>query len=159
MTAVHLGEVVPFLDNPEPSGVKIARAASGPDAPPAPAPLSRDALLAQYGAETAYAPKWHTGSFRAPLGMRGPAFQQLVYQQTTTWLEAMRKKGFDVCSSSEIDVTPGPYPAKDLATGLVILGEREMLVRAQFLERQPIVRRVELPGELFRASPESGGEE
>lgn len=156
MTAIHLGEVVPFLDNPEPSEIKLGRSWDGRGATRTAAPLSKDALIRAHGPETAYAPRWHTGSFRAPLGMRGPAFKALVHERTRAWLEAMQRRGFDVCSTTRIDIQPGPYPAKDLLSGLVILGEREMLVRAQFLERRPTVRRVELPGELFQAN---GGEE
>lgn len=152
--AVHLGEVVPFLDTPEPTEQKLGRTWAGQGATREPTPLSKDALLKAHGPETAYAPKWHTGSFRAPLGMRWPQFRALVHEQTTKWLEAMTARGFDVCSESRVDVVPGPYPARDLVTGLSLLGEREMLVRAQFRERRPTVRRVELPGALFSNSGE-----
>lgn len=160
MTAVHLGDVVPALDNPEPTETKLGRAwgrgidwdrvndtASEPSVAES-APLDVQRMAASV--ENARAPRWHTGSFRAPLGMRGPAFGSHCAEMAKRWLEEMRRRGFDVCSSTRIQIDPGPYPARDLATGLSLLGEREMLVRAQFVERHPEVVRLELPGELLR---------
>ena len=159
MTAVHLGDVVPALDNPEPTETKLGRAwgrgidwdrindtASEPSVAESPG-LDRRRLAASV--ENARAPQWHTGSFRAPLGMRGPTFGAHCAEMAKRWLEEMRRRGFDVCSSTRIQIDPGPYPAKDLATGLALLGEREMLVRAQFVERQPEMIRMELPSGLF----------
>jgi hypothetical protein len=153
--AVHLGDVPAFLDRPEPTETKLGRAwGRGIDwdgvaeaepkatvAPLRPRRLTEDA---------ARAPKWRTGSFRCPLGMRGPVFNAHVTEQVKRWIEAERKLGFDVWSSTRIKVVPGPYPARDLLTGLLLLGEREMLVQAEFVERQPEIVRLELPGELFR---------
>lgn len=161
MTAVHLGDVIPALDNPEPTGAKLGRqwgrgidwdavqaTASEPSTAVA-APLDRQRL--RQTPESAYAPRWHTGSFRCPLGIRGPTFQAHCADQAKRWMEEMRRRGFDVWSSTRIQIDPGPYPAKDLATGLSLLGEREMLIRAQFVERHPETVRLELPGELFEA--------
>lgn len=171
--AVHLGDVVPALDDPEPTARKLGRAwgrtidwsrlgdASEPSvAESAPLDLGRMADAVK----TARAPRWHTGSFRAPLGMRGPVFGKHCAEMAKRWLEEMRRRGFDVCSSTRVQIDPGPYPAKDLATGLSLLGEREMLVRAQFVERHPEVVRLELPRELLRPwkptqLPTSSGEE
>jgi hypothetical protein len=97
--------------------------------------------------------------------MRGPVFNARVTEMVTRWIEAERKLGFDVWSETRIDVQPGPYPARDLLTGLLLLGEREMLVQAQFVERQPEIVRMELPGGLFKAwrpddrLPTSSGDE
>lgn len=174
MTAVHLGDVVPALDNPEPTETKLGRqfgaaidwdavreTAAEPSVAES-APLDRQRFAR--GVETARAPKWHTGTFNAPLGMRGPTFNAHCAEMAKRWLEEMRRRGFDVCSSTRIDIVPGPYPAHDLATGLSLLGEREMLVRAQFVERQPETIRLELPGELFEVwrpspLPTSSGDE
>jgi hypothetical protein len=174
MTAIHLGDVVPALDNPEPTETKLGRRfgasidwdriADTTDEPSevVDAPLDRRRLAR--GVETAGAPKWHTGSFRAPLGMRGPTFGLHCAEMTKRWLREMQARGFDVWSATRINVTPGPYPAVDLHTGLKLVGEREMLVRAQFVERQPEVITLELPGGLFEAwrptpLPTSSGDE
>ncbi len=174
MSAVHLGDLVPALDNPEPTETKLGRqwgrgidwnevqeTASAPSQAVA-APLSRQ--LFQQAPESAYAPRWHTGSFRCPLGMRGPAFESHCAANAKRWMEEMRRRGYDVWSSTRIQIDPGPYPAKDLATGLALLGEREMLIRAQFVERHPETVRLEVPGELFEAFrptqlPTSSGDE
>lgn len=172
MTAVHLGDVIPALENPEKTETKLGRqfgasidweyvketAAEPSQAVDAPLRKPLDAL------ERARAPKWHTGSFRAPLGMRGPTFGAHCAEMAKRWMEEMRRRGFDVLSSTRVDIVPGPYPARDLATGLSLLGEREMLVRAQFVERQPEVIRLELPGGLFEpwrptSLPTSSGDE
>lgn len=175
MSAVHLGDVIPALDNPEPTERKLGRqwgrqidweqvkeTASAPSTAVA-APLDR-ARFRHSAPETAYAPRWHTGSFRAPLGMRGPTFGAHCAEMAKRWMEEMRRRGFDVWSGTRIQIDPGPYPAKDLATGLSLLGERDMLIRAQFVERHPETIRLELPGELFEAFaptqlPTSSGDE
>lgn len=169
MTAIHLGDVVPALDNPEPTAAKLGRRYA--DASDHGGPTGADAEVAPIDRRrikdtvtNARAPKWQTGSFRAPLGMRGPTFGAHCSEMAKKWLAEMQRRGFDVCSSSRIDVLPGPYPAKDLATGLSLLGEREMLVRAQFVERRPEVVTLELPGGLFEAwrpsqRPTSSGDE
>lgn len=175
MTAVHLGDVVPALDNPEPTETKLGRQwgrqidwahvqeTAGQESQAAAAPLDREKIR-QVGGQNPYAPRWHTGSFRAPLGMRGPTFGKHCAEMAKRWLEEMRRRGFDVCSTTRIQIDPGPYPARDLATGLLLMGEREMLVRAQFVERQPETVRLELPGGLFEQwrptqLPTSSGDE
>lgn len=174
MTAIHLGDVVPVLENPEPTETKlgrrfgqqidwdaIAETASEPSVAED-APLDRRRLARCV--ETARAPKWRGGTFRCPLGMRGPVFNAHCTDQVRRWIEEERRRGFDIWGSTRIQIDPGPYPATDLATGLKLLGEREMLVRAQFVERQPEVVTLELPGGLFEAwrptpLPTSSGDE
>jgi hypothetical protein len=159
MTAIHLGDVVPVLDAPEPTATKlgrrfgrqidwakIAETASEPS-PAEDAPLSK--RQAARSVETAHAPKWRGGTFRCPLGMRGPTFNAHCTDHVRRWIEEERRQGFDIWSGTRIQIDPGPYPATDLATGLKLLGEREMLVRAQFVEREPEAVRLELPGGLF----------
>ncbi len=157
--AVHLGEVVPGLANPEPTEKKLGRefgrridwdrireTASEPTVA-SDAPLNR--RRAARGVETARAPKWRGGTFRCPLGIRGPVFNAHCTEQVKRFIEEERRRGFDIWSSTRIQIDMGPYPATDLATGLKLLGEREMIVRAQFVEREPETVRLELPGGLF----------
>lgn len=172
--AIHLGEVVPGLDNPEPSAKKLGRefgrridwdriaetAAEPSEAEVKPLEKRSFAL----GVEMARAPKWRGGTFRCPLGIRGPVFNAHCTEQVKRFIEEERRRGFDVWSSTRIQIDMGPYPATDLATGLKLLGEREMLVRAQFVEREPEVITLELPGGLFRPwrpapLPTSSGDE
>jgi hypothetical protein len=158
--AVHLGDVVPGLVAPEPTEQKlgrkfgqsidwdkIAETASEPS-PTEDVPLDKRRFA--QGVEAARAPQWRGGTFRCPLGIRGPAFDSHCRAHVGKWIEEERRRGFDVWSSTRIQIDLGPYPATDLATGLKLLGEREMLVRAQFVEREPDVVRLELPGGLFR---------
>ena len=154
--AVHLGEVPAFLDRPEPTETKLGRAwgraidwqkAAAPVVPTASvAPLPKRRL----DSSSARAPRTRTGTFRAPLDMRAPSFAALCREKVNVWIQEQHRRGFDICSTTRINVHPGPYPARDLLTGLLLLGEREMLVSAQFVERAPEVVHVELPSELFR---------
>ena len=174
MTAIHLGEVVPGLDNPEESATKLGREfgrridwdkiaeTASEESTVEDAPLDRRRLAR--GVEMARAPKWRGGTFRCPLGIRGPVFNAHCTEQTRRWIEEERRRGFDIWSGTRVQIDLGPYPATDLATGLKLLGEREMLVRAQFVEREPQTIRLELPGGLFRSwrpsqLPTSSGDE
>jgi hypothetical protein len=126
--AIHLGDVVPVLDAPEPTATKlgrrfgrqidwakIAETASEPS-PAEDAPLSK--RQAARSVETAHAPKWRGGTFRCPLGMRGPTFNAHCTDHVRRWIEEERRQGFDIWSGTRIQIDPGPYPATDLATGL-----------------------------------------
>lgn len=172
MTGLILGATVPALDNPEPSATKLGRqwgeqidwehvkeTASQPSTAVA-APL-RPRRLTE---ESARAPKWMTGSFRVPYGMRAHQLADLCREMATKWFDEMRRMGFDVLSSTHVDVQPGPNPSRDLASGLIVPGYRDFLIRAQFVERQPEIVRMELPGGLFeefrpRQLPTSSGDE
>lgn len=165
--AVHLGDVPSFLDDPEPTATKRGRAfGAGIDwaDPVAPGPGEVAPLDRNHAAPDPRAPRWQTGTFGAPIGMRGPLFEALCRERVGRWIAAQRVAGFDIWSGTRIVIDPGPYPRTDLATGLKLLGEREMLVRAQFVEREPETIRLELPGELFRPwrptpLPTSSGDE
>lgn len=155
--AVHLGDVPSFLDDPEPTETKLGRAwGAGIDWDEV-AQTQTEPTRAEVSAlpkrrldtSSARAPQWRTGTFRAPLEMRGPTFAALCKDQVNTWIQHEHRRGFDICSSTRINVIPGPYPARDLLTGLLLLGEREMLVQAQFVERAPEIVHLELPGGLF----------
>lgn len=179
MTGLVLGEIVPALDNPEPTAAKLGRLygerirqaenlATVPDPDEAPADvvagLSRAAIEQRYGPETAYAPRWMTGSFRVPYGMRTEHLVSHCQEMARRWFEEMGRRGFDLVGSVSPQINPGPNPSKDLQTGLVVPGYRDFLIQAQFTERHPEVRRVELPADLFAPEhltqlPKSPGEE
>ena len=161
MNAVHIGDVVPALDNPEPTETKLGRqwgegidwdevaeTASEPTKAIA-APLDKRELEAKIGPQTAYQPQWITGSFRVPFGMRQAQFEVLAREMATRWFTDMRRRGFDLASGTDLLVRPGPTPSQDLSTGLEIPGHRDFLLSAQFVERHPETIRLELPGELF----------
>lgn len=161
MTGVVVGDVVPALDNPELTSAKLGRqfgdgidwdhvndTASEPTKAQA-APLDKAALTALMGPDTAYAPQWITGSFRVPYGMRNHQFEALAREMATRWFDDMKRRGWDLASSTCLDVRPGPNPSIDIASGLQIPGYRDYLLSAQFVERHPEIVRLELPGGLF----------
>jgi hypothetical protein len=161
MTGLVLGDVMPTLDDPEPSETKLGRAwgatldwdraletAGAPTVARA-APLDKAALERRYGPETAYAPRWHTGTFRVPYGMRIAQFEELCREMARRWFEWKHKQGYDLVNGVAPAIDPGPNPSRDLQTGLLVPGYRDYLIRAQFVKRQPETRRLEVPGELF----------
>lgn len=161
MTGIVIGDVLPALDNPEPTASKLGRewgeaidwdhvAETQADASTATASaLDRRTLDALIGPERAYAPQWITGSFRVPYGMRAHQFEALARETATRWFNDMRARGFDLVSGAELIVRPGPNPSIDIATGLEIPGYRDYLLTTQFVERHPQTIRLEVPGELF----------
>jgi hypothetical protein len=163
MTGIVVGQVVPALDNPEPSASKLGRAYGErlKTAPLATVPdektvdvvpgLSKARMAARHGPETAYAPRWMTGSFRVPYGMREAQLVAHCKEMAARWFEEMGRRGFDLVNSTMPQVNPGPNPSKDLATGLTIPGHRDFLIQAQFIERHPETMRLELPSDLFEA--------
>src|SRR5262245_37256411 len=116
--AVHLGDVPTFLDAPEPTETKLGRAwGAGIDwdtvaRTQTEAPRATVAALSKRRLDTsvARAPKWQTGSFRAPLDMRAPSFATLCREKVGVWIQEMHRRGLDIWSSTRIDVQPGPYP-------------------------------------------------
>lgn len=120
-----------------------------PDYRPVDPGVSRTAILAEHGPETAYMPRWQYATFRAPMGCRMPQYEALRNENVGRWVNEMARMGWDLDSSTKIHCAPGPYPARDLATNLELPGYRDILVAARFTERNPRVRRIELPGELF----------
>lgn len=179
MTGLVLGEVVLALDNPEPSATKLGRAygehlAANPDLATVPekdeaqqvavAGVDASVLAAKYGPERAYAPRWMTGSFRVPYGMREAQLVTLCRDMATRWFEDMAKRGFDLVGSVSPQVNPGPNPSRDLQTGLVIPGYRDFLIQAQFTQRHPETIRIELDPTMTddwapHQLPKSPGEE
>jgi len=73
----------------------------------------------------------------------------LAREMATRWFDDMRRRGWDLASSTVLDVRPGPNPSIDIATGLEIPGHRDYLLSAQFVERHPQTIRLEVPSELF----------
>ena len=178
MTGIVVGEVVPSLDHPESSATKLGRAfgerirapeatlATVPDEPTAEVVpgLSRRTLERRHGPDTAYAPRWLTGSFRVPYGMREHQLVAHCREMATRWFTEMARRGFDLVGSVEPQVVPGPNPSQDLATGLTIPGYRDFLIQAQFTERHPEVHRIEIEADVFEPErltqrPKSPGEE
>lgn len=163
MTGIVVGDVVPQLDNPEASATKLGRrwgesidwdrVADTMEEPTQElaVPLNKAALVAEYGPDAAYKPRWFTGSFRVPYGMREAQFEAFARDMATRWFTEMQKRGFDLASGTDLVCRPGPNPSKDLATGLEVPGYRDYLLDALFVERNPQVTRIELPSELFDA--------
>lgn len=153
MTGIVVGDLVPALDNPEPSATKLGRRWGERvdwDAPAGPAPTSAPLAKPMGDASVrAYAPQWITGSFRVPYGMRQAQLESHCRDMATRWFAEMERRGFDPASGTSLQVNPGPNPSKDLASGLEIPGYRDYLLTAQFVERHPEVIRLEVPGELF----------
>lgn len=176
MTAVVVGDVVPALDNPEPTATKLGRqwgegidwseveeTLSEQPEPDVPG-LDTATLAHQIGPEVAYRPQWITGSFRVPYGMRSQQFEAFAREMATRWFAEMGRRGFDLASGTSLDVRPGPNPSVDLASGLQVPGYRDFLLSAQFVERHPETVRLEMPGELFepltlRQLPTSSGDD
>ncbi len=176
MTGILIGDVHPALDNPEPTAQKLGRqwgqgidwdeiAETLDDQPePEVAGADKAALEAVGGPQMAYAPQWITGSFRVSYGMKTAQFEAFAREMATRWFDEMRRKGWDLASSTELLVRPGPNPSVDLASGLAVPGYRDFLLSAQFVERHPETIRLEVPGELFepltlRQLPTSSGDE
>jgi hypothetical protein len=167
MTGLIISAVVPGLDDPEPSETKLGRqfgssidwdhvqeTAATPSVAVA-APLDRQRLTD--AAERARVPQWQTGVFRVPYGMREDQLATLCREMAGKWFAEMNRRGFDLCSSSRLVINFGPNPSRDLQSGLIVPGHRDMLLRAQFVERQPEPVRLELPGYLFEPwSPRQG---
>lgn len=128
---------------------KAEQTGADPEYAPVDPGLSVGEILAEHGAEVAYAPKWKLATFRVPMGIRMPQYERFRNDLINRWVIEMERMGWDLDSSSPVCVQPGPYPARDLTTNLEIPGYRDMQVAARFRERNPEVRRIELPSELF----------
>ena len=161
MTGLIIGDVLPALDNPEPTAQKLGRqwgqgidwdeVVETLDDQPEPevAGANKAAIEAAAGPHMAYAPHWVTGSFRVPYGMKTAQFESFARDMATRWFDEMRRRGFDLASGTDLVVRPGPNPSVDLASGLEVPGYRDFLLSAQFVERHPETIRLEVPGALF----------
>lgn len=102
-----------------------------------------------YHPEHGSRPRLLTGTFRVPLDCPQALFAQLAQAAARVFVQAMDKQGYDLAGPPK--VFPGVYPARDLLSGLVLLGEREFFVQAPFAYRQPKPVRLELPAEMREA--------
>jgi hypothetical protein len=156
MTAIVVGETPPALrEDAETTADRLGRlyadAIAGGDFEPATIDpgLSREAIAAEHGPETAYMPKWQYATFRAPMGIRMPQYESLRDEKVGLWIAEMARMGWDLDSGSKVHCAPGPYPSRDLGTNLEVPGYRDILVAARFVERNPVVRRIEVETALF----------
>ncbi len=113
--------------------------------------LDTAALSRKYGMDRAHHPRRKTGTFHVPLDVSPRTYQGIRDGAINTFIEYMDKEGWDFVSDLRIQVYPGVYPARDLATGLDLLDRREFLVQAHFRFRNPQPVRIELPPELLEA--------
>jgi hypothetical protein len=146
-------ELVPFLVAPEFTGAKRLRSwLSKPDPEPSfVAPLDIEALRRKYGPDSGYRPWMREATFRVPYGqgMRKDTLDRLVKEKVDLYINAMSGQGFDVDTTQKIRVYPGMCPSVDMLSGLPLLGERDLIIRAWFVCRKPRVERLELERALF----------
>ena len=165
MVGIITEPVLPALDNPEPTEAKLGRtygrridwakveaegrAERGKAVEQAAPAVDVARIQRELDATSPYAPRLKMGTFKAPIGMRGSQFEKLRNERVQVFADHLYRQGWDLMRSRRIEVWPGPNPARDLATGLPLLGEREFIVRAWFTHRRPEPLRIELPGELL----------
>ena len=163
MTAIILGETPLALDErAEKTADKLGRQfgaqidwddaqekAADPDYAPVDPGISKAEILAEHGPDMAYAPTWQYATFRVAMGTRLHQYEAQRNENVNRWVIEMDKLGWDLDTSAKIHCAPGPYPSRDLTTNLEVPGYRDILVAASFIRRNPVVRRIELPAELF----------
>lgn len=158
-------KAIPAADNPTPTAAKrLGRFLGGIDeskyrdknhAPTITFPgVDLAALRREWGPQTAGMPRVQNATFRVPLGITPSAYEKLRNHAVTTWLNAMGKAGFELRPwpgrKQPIAVTPGIYPAIDLASGVPILDQREFICEAMFSYRKAKTMKIEIPGEVIQ---------
>lgn len=108
--------------------------------------LDMAALQRKYSPEEGERPRVLTGTFRAPAVCTEAQFEQLARRAVGLFVKTMDQQGWDLKGS--VKLTPGVYPARDLLSGVPLLDEREIIVRAPFALRRPKPVRIELPPEM-----------
>ena len=96
------------------------------------------------------------GTFRVPTDINERTYEAVRLAAVRKYIDAMQKQGWELWPDSGIEITPGVYPAQDLATGLPLLGQRELVISAAFRKRHPKPLRLLIPPsyseqELMRA--------
>lgn len=145
----------PALDNPTPTAQKRLDAWTDridweklkthkPEGPKDIPGLDVATLQAKYGPHTAYWPREHWGTFRAPLGATRAQFERIKYESVKRWLEHMDREGWQFRSEYRIQVCDGQYPAYDLRDRVALFDEKQFNVRAWFTKRAPETIRYEL---------------
>ena len=101
--------------------------------------------------DAARAPRIVQGTFVVPLGVSARRYRDIRNDAIGRFVRAMDTQGWEavIDAGHRIDVLPGVYPYRDLATGLDMLDRREFIARAYFTQRNPQVVRTEFPAELL----------
>jgi hypothetical protein len=149
---LNTSEQVSFLRAPEFTGAKRLRAwLSAPPEPEVLSPLDIEMLRRKYGPDNGYRPWMREATFRVEYGagMRKDTLDRKVKEKVDAYINAMSRQGFDVDTSKKITVYPGMCPSIDMLSGLPLLGERDLIIRAWFVCRAPKVERIELDAALF----------
>lgn len=145
----------PELLNPEPSaGKRVAKwnqnldldrlgefVPTGPKDIPG---VDAGQLQAKYGPHTAYWPREHLATFRAPIGATQGQYERIRHDSVRAWLEHMDREGWQFHPEHRIKIYPGVYPAFDLRDRIPLFDQREFQVIAWFHKRNPETIRHEL---------------
>lgn len=139
----------PF-NNPEPTGGKRIRTAqrNGWQTPSFVPGLDPARLNAAYGPDTFGMPRQYEMTLRVPLGCSVQALDVETRRKIVVWVQHMGKQGLDICNDKKLTFYPGVYPAVDPVSQLVLLGEREFVVRGWFRSVRPKPITIELPAHL-----------
>jgi hypothetical protein len=161
---INTGDIVPELNNPISTATKkFAKFASsidfnkvekkGKEKSDIVIPgLDVDRLKDRYGPDNMYAPRLMEGTFRIPIGTRWATYEKIRNEKVRQFVNHMSKMDFEWVSSTPIKVVPGVYPARDVMNKNVpILDERECIVQAYFVKRNPEVYRIELDPKITNA--------
>ena len=156
------GTPLAALDNPTPTRVKRgqayaalvdARRRKGATAPKEYLREAVDtaALSRQYSMDAARAPRIVQGTFVVPLGVSARRYRDIRNDAIGRFVRAMDTQGWEavIDAGHRIDVLPGVYPYRDLATGLDMLDRREFIVRVWFRFRNPQPLKLEVPESLL----------
>lgn len=98
--------------------------------------------------------RWFVGSFFAPYDCvyKSDSFRALAKERTSRFIDAMRKKGWDIIEAPQVF---GPFEARNIDSGAVLLDQKEYRVRAVFqLQETPKLIRDEVPSGLVKRDPE-----
>ena len=94
--------------------------------------------------------RWRTGSFRLPKSVVGEMKDKMTDAACNAFLQAFERQGWKL--ESKVQVV-GPFTARDLGNGAVLLDQDEWRVRAIF-STVPKPVRIEVPAGLVRQDPE-----
>lgn len=98
--------------------------------------------------------RWWTGSFHAPYdcAYASPSFQTIAQERCGRFVEAMRKRGWDLISRLKVS---GPDKARETDTNAILLDKLQYYVKGVFqLAETPKPVRVEIPPGLVKRDPE-----
>ena len=113
--------------------------------PPLDARTLAAVLAAKYGRDAQTVTQTRVGAFKVPMGIGMARWQRLRDHAAARFLHALDQQGWQVDS---LTVRPGPYPYRDVLTGLDDPDFREMhLVAVCGLRRapEPVVVQVDAP--------------